>query len=69
MHDRVLTDKKIGFFNICIVLVSTFASELYFSAANRVLTDKKMRLGEKIFEALVLLKDWYDTVSRLQRKS
>jgi hypothetical protein len=30
-------------------LVSIVASKLYFSAANKVLTDKRMRLDEKVF--------------------
>ncbi|KAJ3689308.1 hypothetical protein LUZ61_018472 [Rhynchospora tenuis] len=49
--------------------VSTVASESCFSAANRVLTDKRTRLGPETFEALVLLKDWYDAERRLQDKS
>jgi hAT family C-terminal dimerisation region len=55
--------------DILVVPVSTVASEYYFSVANRVLTDKKIRLGERVFEALVLLKDWYDTERKLQDKS
>jgi hAT family C-terminal dimerisation region len=55
--------------DIFVVPVSTVASESCFSAANRVLTDKRTRLGEKVFETLVLLKDWYDAESRLQDKS
>jgi hAT family C-terminal dimerisation region len=43
--------------DIFSVPVSTVASESYFSAANRVLTDKRTRLGPDVFEALVLLKD------------
>jgi hAT family C-terminal dimerisation region len=42
--------------DILAVSVSTVASESYFSAANRVLTDKRTRLCERVFEALVLLK-------------
>jgi hAT family C-terminal dimerisation region len=55
--------------DILDVPVSTVASESYFSAANSVLTDKRTRLCERVFEALVLLKDWYDTENRLQDKS
>jgi hAT family C-terminal dimerisation region len=55
--------------DILVVPVSTVASEYCFSVANMVLTDKRIRLGERVFEALVLLKDWYDTESRLQDKS
>jgi hAT family C-terminal dimerisation region len=43
--------------DIFAVLVSTIASESYFSAANRVLTDKRTGLGPDVFETLVLLKD------------
>jgi hAT family C-terminal dimerisation region len=55
--------------DILAVPVSTVASKSCFSAANRVLTDKRTRLGERVFEALVLLKDWYDAENRLQDKS
>ncbi|KAJ4798773.1 Zinc finger BED domain-containing protein RICESLEEPER 4 [Rhynchospora pubera] len=55
--------------DIFAVPVSTVASESCFSGANRVLTDKRTRLGLETFEALVLLKDWYDTETRLQDKS
>jgi hAT family C-terminal dimerisation region len=56
--------------DILVVPVSTVVFEYCFSVvANRVLTDKRIRLGERVFEALVLLKDWYDTESRLQYKS
>jgi hAT family C-terminal dimerisation region len=54
--------------DILVVSVSTVASEYYFSVANRVLTDKRTRLGERVFKAQVLLKDWYDTENRLQEK-
>ncbi|KAJ1692255.1 hypothetical protein LUZ63_008953 [Rhynchospora breviuscula] len=55
--------------DIFAVPVSTVASESCFSGANRVLTDKRTRLGPETFEALVLLKDWYDVEKRLQDKS
>ncbi|KAJ3690553.1 hypothetical protein LUZ61_019717 [Rhynchospora tenuis] len=55
--------------DIFVVPVSTVASESCFSGANRVLTDKRTRLGPETFEALVLLKDWYDAEKRLQDKS
>jgi hAT family C-terminal dimerisation region len=50
-------------------ILASMTCEYCFSVANRVLTDKRTRLGERIFEALVLLKDWYDTESILQDKS
>jgi hAT family C-terminal dimerisation region len=43
--------------DIFVVPIFTVASEFCFSAANRVLTDKRTRLGLDVFEALVLLKD------------
>jgi hAT family C-terminal dimerisation region len=43
--------------DIFIVPISTVALKSYFSVANRVLTDKRIRLCENVFEALVLLKD------------
>jgi hAT family C-terminal dimerisation region len=43
--------------DILVVPVSTVASEFCFSAANRVLTNKRTILGERVFETLVLLKD------------
>jgi hAT family C-terminal dimerisation region len=52
-----------------IVLVSTVGSEFCFNATNRVLTNKRIRLGENEFEALVLLNDWYDAENSLQDKS
>jgi hAT family C-terminal dimerisation region len=55
--------------DILVVSISIVASKSYFSAANKVLTDKRTRLCERVFEALVLLKDWYDAESRLQDKS
>lgn len=51
------------------VPVSTVSSESCFSAANRILTDKRTRLGPNVFEAMVLLKDWWDAEQRVQDKS
>jgi hAT family C-terminal dimerisation region len=39
--------------DIFVVPMSTVPSESYFSLANRILTDKRSRLGAKIFERLV----------------
>jgi hAT family C-terminal dimerisation region len=49
--------------------VSIIASELCYSVVKKVLTDKRMRLNNKIFQALILLKDWDDIESRLEDKS
>jgi hAT family C-terminal dimerisation region len=56
-------------YNIFVILVSTVSFDSYFNTANKVLTDKKMRLGENMFEALILLKDWHNIENRLQDKS
>jgi hAT family C-terminal dimerisation region len=46
--------------------VSIVPFESCFSSANRILTDKRSRLGAKIFERLVCLKDWFDAEQRNQ---
>jgi hAT family C-terminal dimerisation region len=56
-------------YDIFVIPVSTVASETYFSAANMILTDKRTRLGENVFETMILLKNWYDVENRLQDKS
>jgi hAT family C-terminal dimerisation region len=43
--------------DVFTVLVSTVPSESYFSSANRILTDKRTKLGSKLFEQLVCNKD------------
>ena len=52
--------------DVFAVPVSTVPSESCFSSANRILTDKRTRLGSKIFEQLVCLKDWIDAENRTQ---
>jgi hypothetical protein len=44
-------------YDIFIVLVSTVAFKSYFSVTNMIVTDKRTRFYEKIFESLVLLND------------
>jgi hAT family C-terminal dimerisation region len=56
-------------YNIFVILISTVSFDSYFNTANKVLSDKKMRLGENMFEALFLLKDWYNIENSLQDKS
>jgi hAT family C-terminal dimerisation region len=46
--------------DIFAVLVSTISSESYFSLTNRILTDKRTKLGANLFEKLVCLKDWIE---------
>jgi hAT family C-terminal dimerisation region len=52
--------------DIFAVSVSTVSSESYFSSVNRILTDKRTKLGANLFEKLVYLKDWIDTEDRMQ---
>jgi hAT family C-terminal dimerisation region len=52
--------------DIFVVSVSTVSSESYFSSTNRILTDKRSRLGAKTFERFVCLKDWFDAEQRNQ---
>jgi hAT family C-terminal dimerisation region len=47
--------------DIFVVPVSTVPSESCFSSSNKILTDKRSRLGTKTFERLVCLKDWFDS--------
>jgi hAT family C-terminal dimerisation region len=48
------------------VSVSTVHSESCFSLVNRILTDKRTKLGSKLFEQLVCNKDWIDAEIRMQ---
>jgi hAT family C-terminal dimerisation region len=55
--------------DIFAVSVLTVSSELCFSSTNRILTDKRTKLGANLFEKLVCLKDWIDAEERLQHDS
>jgi hAT family C-terminal dimerisation region len=46
--------------------VSTIPFESYFSSTNMFLTDKRTKLGSKLFEQLVCNKDWIDAENRMQ---
>ncbi|KAL2518993.1 Subtilisin-like protease [Abeliophyllum distichum] len=50
------------------VPVSTVASESAFSAANRVLDERRSRLKEDILEALICVKDWLFANRMIQDK-
>jgi hAT family C-terminal dimerisation region len=52
--------------DIFAVPVSTVSSESCFSSANRILTDKRTKLGANLFEKLVCLKDWIDAEDHMQ---
>jgi hAT family C-terminal dimerisation region len=52
--------------DIFAVSVLTVPSESCFSSANRILIDKHIKLGSKLFEQLVCNKDWIDAENRMQ---
>jgi hAT family C-terminal dimerisation region len=52
--------------DVFAVPVSTIPSESCFSSANKIITDKRIKLGSKLFEQLVCNKDWIDAKSRMQ---
>jgi hAT family C-terminal dimerisation region len=52
--------------DVFAVPVSIVHSESCFSSANKILTDKRTKLGSKFFEQLVCNKDWIDAESRMQ---
>lgn len=52
--------------DVFAVPVSTVPSESCFSSANRILSDKRSKLGPHVFERLVCLKDWIDAEERTQ---
>lgn len=52
--------------DVFAVPVSTVPSESCFSSANRILSDKRSKLGAHVFERLVCLKDWIDAENRKQ---
>ena len=54
--------------DVFAVPVSTVPSESYFSSANRILSDKRSKLGAHVFERLVCLKDWIDADVRKQHQ-
>ncbi|KAJ4747750.1 Zinc finger BED domain-containing protein RICESLEEPER 1 [Rhynchospora pubera] len=46
--------------DIFAVPVSTVPSESCFTSANRILSDRRSKLGPNVFERLVCLKDWIE---------
>jgi hAT family C-terminal dimerisation region len=55
--------------DIVVVSVSRVPSESYFSLANRILTDKRTKLGVSLFEKLMTLKDCIDTEDCMQHNT
>ena len=54
--------------DVFAVPVSTVPFESCFSSTNRILSDKRSKLGAHIFERLVCLKDWIDADERMQHR-
>ena len=52
--------------DLLTVLVSTVASEYAFSASNRQLDERRIRLIPEHLECIVCLKDWDDASLRAQ---
>jgi hAT family C-terminal dimerisation region len=52
--------------DVFAVSVSIIPSESCFSSANRILTDKRTKLGSKLFEQLVCNKDWIYAESHMK---
>ncbi|KAJ1696123.1 hypothetical protein LUZ63_004635 [Rhynchospora breviuscula] len=52
--------------DIFTVPISTVPSESYFSSANRILTDRRSKLGPNVFERLVCMKDWIEAENQMQ---
>ena len=50
--------------DVFAVPVSTVPFESCFSSANRILSDKRSKLGPHVFERLVCLKDWIQAEER-----
>ena len=55
--------------DVFAVPVSTVPSESCFSSANRILSDKRSKLGPHVFERLVCLKDWINADERNQHQA
>ena len=54
--------------DVFVVPVSTVPSESCFSSANRILSDKRSKLGAHVFERLVYLKDWINANEHMQHR-
>jgi hAT family C-terminal dimerisation region len=52
--------------DVFTVPVSTIPSESCFSSANGILTDKRTKLGSKLFEQLVCNKYWINAENHMQ---
>jgi len=55
--------------DIFAVPMSTVPSESCFSSANRILSDRRSKLGPHVFERLVCLKDWINADERNQHQA
>lgn len=67
-HARIYPTLAMMARDVFAVPVSTVPSESCFSSANRILSDKRSKLGAHVFERLVCLKDWIDAEERMQHR-
>ena len=65
-HERAYPTLAMMARDVFAVPVSTVPSESCFSSANRILSDKRSKLGPHVFERLVCLKDWIQAEDRKQ---
>ena len=65
-HQRAFPTLAMMARDVFAVPVSTVPSESCFSSANRILSDKRSKLGPHVFERLVCLKDWIQAEERRQ---
>jgi len=65
-HQRAFPTLAMMGRDVFAVPVSTVPSESCFSSANRILSDKRSKLGPHVFERLVYLKDWIQAEERKQ---
>lgn len=55
--------------NLITTLTSTVVSKFALSASKIVLDNRRCSISRKLVKALVYLKDWMDTASRMQNVS
>lgn len=65
-HERAYPTLAMMARDVFAVPVSTVPSESCFSSANRILSDRRSKLGPHVFERLVCLKDWINAEDRIQ---
>ena len=68
-HQRAFPTLAMMARDVFVVPVSTVSSECCFGSTNRIITDKRSKLGAYIFERLVCLKDWINADERNQHQA